>query len=258
LTKIPFVKPAMEKGLRVIVNGQQPGGGYNYRYAQTERWDLSVASWQLQAMKAGYVAGADVPGLEEAMLKGIDWLKNTNYNNNKFGYSAPGKGSPGMQGAGTLCLQLLGEGDSDEARSCVENTLANYRPQWKNMGHGGSCYAWYYMTQAIFHAGKSYFKNWNAEFAPMLIKHQFEDGHWGDPGHAGHGGNNDNADADADDEEHGGEAVSKDPQSYHPYMSTAMNALSLQVYYRYLPTYQEPTKIAQQQEDIFEFDEEEF
>lgn len=230
LTKIPFVKPAMERGLSILVAGQQPRGGYDYNYKKGERWDLSVTAWQLQAMKAGYVAGANVPGLEEAMLKGIDFLKEVNYNNGKFGYSKPGSGSAGMQGAGTLCLQLLGEGKSSEARTCVDGALAAMTPNWEKGGKHGS-YGWYYVTQAIFHGGTTGFKKWNAQFAPMLIKHQHEDGHWDEP--------------------------AAEKKVYTPYLATALNALSLQVYYRYLPTYQEPTQIASKQEDIFGFDEDE-
>jgi len=44
LTKIPFIKPAMEKGLSLIVQGQQANGGYDYNYAKGERWDLSVTT----------------------------------------------------------------------------------------------------------------------------------------------------------------------------------------------------------------------
>ena len=54
----------MEKSLFLLIDGQQKSGGYDYSYAKAQRWDLSVAGWQFQAMKAGYVAGANVEGLE--------------------------------------------------------------------------------------------------------------------------------------------------------------------------------------------------
>lgn len=234
LTKIPFVKPAMETGLNRIVTGQQPRGGFNYGYEKGERWDLSVSAWQFQAMKAGYVAGAGVPGLEDAMLKGIEFIKNVAYKDGKFGYSSAGGGRLAMTAAGTLALQLLGEGDCSEAKNAVQ-TMADLRARWKgnDFSHGAT-YGWYYATQAMFHAGKSTFSKWNAEFAPLIIKTQAEDGHWDSPPGDSHSG-----------------------KPMEPYYNTAMNALSLQVYYRYLPTYQEPTKVASAPEDIFEFDENE-
>ncbi|MDT8389670.1 MAG: prenyltransferase/squalene oxidase repeat-containing protein [Lentisphaeria bacterium] len=235
LTKIPFVKPAMEKGLERMISGQQPKGGFDYNYAKGKRWDLSVAAWQLQAMKAGYAAGATTPGLEDAMEKGINYLKNVAYANGKFGYTKAGVGSPAMQGAGTLCLQLLGAGKSTEAKSCVDGFLAAYEPDWETGGKHAS-YNWYYCTQAIFHGGSRDFKRWNASFAPMLIKHQQNDGHWVNPGvEPGNLGN------------------------YAPFKATALNALSLQVYYRYLPTYKvSATQSAAKTEDVFGFEGEEF
>ncbi len=229
LTKLPMIKPPMEKGLTMIVKGQQPQGGYDYNYAKGERWDLSVAAWQMQAMKAGYVAGANVEGLEKAIEKGISFTKNIAYKNGRFGYSSPGSGSWGMTAAGCLVLQLCGDGDSVEAKNGVKN-LSELAPEWKanQMGHG-ACYGWYYTTQALFHGGRTTFRNWNAKFAPMLIANQDPDGHWDAPPADDHSAN----------------------AAYAPYYNTCMNALSLMVYYRYLPTYQEPTKRVQST-DVFD------
>ena len=211
----------MEKGLNRIIRGQQETGGWDYNYAKGERWDLSVSAWQIQALKAGYAAGAQVQGHEEAIALSVDWLKQVNYKGGKFGYASPGSGSAGMQGAGSLALQLLGEGKSSQAMAAVKNISDNMQPNWpeEGGGHANGSYAWYYQTQAMFHAGKSYFRDWNKKFAPMLIKHQKADGHWDSPGE--------------------GELA-----PYDAYYATALNALSLQVYYRYLPTYQDPDKIA--------------
>lgn len=221
MTGLPFVKPAMDKGLAMILDGQQPRGGFDYNFARGERWDLSVAAWQLQALKAGYVSGSAVPGLAEGMRKGIEFVKTVAYKDGRFGYAAPGNGSLGMQGAGTLCLQLLGEARSSEARICAEQTLAPFVPEWKDSGNH-PCYAWYYVNQALFHHGKQEFKNWYPQFVAMLYSNQFEDGHWETPP--------------------GGKKGER--PSYDPYLNTAMNALSLEVTYRYLPSYKAPSDLA--------------
>ena len=75
MTRIPFVRTAMERALEVLVKGQQAGGGYNYNYDQSPRWDTSVSGWQLQALKAGYIAGATNAGLEDAIRKSITFLR---------------------------------------------------------------------------------------------------------------------------------------------------------------------------------------
>ena len=234
MTKVPFLKPPMEKALQWLVDGQQKSGGYDYGYKKDARWDLSVACWQFQAMKAGYVAGAEVKGLEDAIEKGIKFMKNVTYDKKtqKFGYSSPGSGSDGLQGAAVLCLQLLGDASSVEAKNGVkyisDNMDGKCKVAWVNpkkkvdAAHQNELYAWYYQTQAMFHAGKNTWKSWNAMFAPEFIKYQNPEGYWECP----------NAD----------KKLYK--VAYDKWYTTCLAALSLQVYYRYLPTYKMPKGIA--------------
>jgi hypothetical protein len=231
LTKIPFLRPPMERGLRFIVNGQQDHGGFDYRYAKGTRWDLSVSGWQVQAMKAGYVAGADVAGLQEAIDQSINFLKNVSFRNGRFGYSNPGQGSGGMQGAGTLCLQLIGEGRSSEARDGVRTINEDYQVVWDNTKsykmHQHPAYNWYYQTQAMFHAGRTYWRRWNRTFSETLVRHQQRDGHWDCPGRG-------------------------NMPEYDPWYTTTLCCLSLQVYYRYLPTYKMPESVARQRSTVLD------
>ena len=227
LTRIPFLKPAMEKGLTFIVNGQQPGGGFDYRYAKGKRWDLSVAGWQIQALKAGYVAGADVPGISGAIEKSSRFVRKVNFKNGKFGYASPGTGSWGMQAAGTLCLQLIGETNCPEAKAGVKNIHENFRVVWDTdkafSDSSNPTYCWYYATQAMFHAGQTPWRRWNKTFSPLLTKNQKTDGHWDRPGKTKKG---------------------EKSSEYDPYYTTCLCCLSLQVYYRYLPTYKMPKAVS--------------
>ena len=220
MTKIPFLKPAMEAGLKTIVDGQQSRGGWDYGYKKDARWDLSVAGWQIQAMKAGFIAGAEVPGLLEGIEKSISFLKKVAYKDGRFGYSDPGAGSPGMTGVGALCLQLVGEGSCQEVKNSTKWISENVVVAWDKAGGGTTTYGWYYTTQAMFHAGQSYWKKWNDVFSDELIKNQKPDGHWDAP-----------PPLKGQKVESGG---------YDPYMNTAFCCLMLQVYYRYLPTYKMP------------------
>ena len=236
LTKIPFLKPAMEKGLGFIVRGQQERtGGFDYNYKKGKRWDLSVVGWQIQAMKAGYVAGANVPGLMEAIEKGVMFLKKVSFKNGKFGYSTPGCGSWGMQGAGTLCLQLVGAKASAEARAGVKNISENHVVKWddkkEHKGHSNPTYNWYYETQAMFHGGTSTWKKWNKHFSAILTRKQKPDGHWDCPGRAPKG---------------------EARVEYDKWYTTTLCCLSLQVYYRYLPTYKMPKSVAKKPTSILD------
>jgi len=224
LTKIPFLKPAMEKGLTFIVKGQQQNtGGWDYGYAKGKRWDMSVSGWQIQALKAGVVAGAEVPGLHETVERAANFVKKVSFKDGRFGYSSPGGGSWGIQGAGTLCLQLIGEGNCSEARAGVKNISENDKVVWEDdrefRSHSNPAYNWYYETQAMFHAGTSTWSKWNKVFSTVIIEHQKADGHWDCPG------------------------KKSDRPEYDPYYTTCLCALSLQVYYRYLPTYKLPKAV---------------
>ncbi|MBN2451460.1 MAG: terpene cyclase/mutase family protein [Lentisphaeria bacterium] len=246
LTKIPFLKPPMERGLGFIVEGQQKAGGFDYRYAKGARWDMSVTGWQVQAMKAGYVAGAEVPGLTDAIEKAIGFLKNVSYSNGQFGYSSPGKGSMGIQGAGTLSLQLLGEGDSTEVRKVADFIDKTDKVVWDDnkvySAHNTPVYNWYYETQAMFHSGQTKWKNWNKTFSDTICNHQRSDGHWDSPG----------KDTWMEKDEKTGKMESKTKPEYDPWYATTLCCLSLQVYYRYLPTYKMPKSIAKSEQSVLE------
>jgi hypothetical protein len=226
LTKIMALKEAMEKGIQVIIDGQQPGGGYDYGYAKKERWDLSVAGWQYQAMKAAKMAGSTNPRLDDAIALSIKFLRTTAHQPNAgFGYASPSS-SPSMTGAGTLCLQLLGKPDSPEVRSAlkwmneskspvfdvtwVREDAAPEADKGKRERGKNPVYAWYYITQAKFQKGESDWKEWNPKFTTALVRNQIVEGklgHW-------EGG------------DHGAKVY-----------TTALCTLMLEVYYRYLPTF---------------------
>jgi hypothetical protein len=240
VTKLPYVKPAMEKGLSFIVDGQQPDGGFDYKYAKTARWDLSVTGWQVQALKAGFVAGSENEGIMPALDKAKEFIQDVTFRDGLFGYSSPGKGGPGMQGAGTLCLQLIGEGDSRQAKDGVKWIRDNVTIEWDRnkeyAAHSNPVYNWYYQTQAMFHAGRATWTRWNRQMKQELVRNQ-------KPGD------------DTDDGQNTGYWESpgrwKRP-SYDPWYTTCLCTLSLQVYYRYLPTFKMPKKMVKAEKTILD------
>ncbi len=211
ITRIMELQDVMERSIRVIIDGQQPGGAYDYNFAQGERWDTSVAGWMVQAMKAAQMTGVDIPGLEEAMDRAARFLREDAWtsSNNMFLYSGGrGSGTWNMTGVGVLSMQLLGRLRDPSVRLGL-TSLSEREVRWNPAG-GNHVYGWYYVTQAFFHQGGSFWNRWNNMFAEQLVDAQHEDGHWT----GGHRGG--------------------------PVYTTTFNALMLQVYYRYLPTYKEP------------------
>jgi hypothetical protein len=213
----------------LIVKSQCENGSWNYGYnttpgadpAKRPFGDLSISGWNIQALKAAHNAGVKVENLDACMRKGLVFTRAVHDDkSHKFGYSVKGGGSDALVGVGILCMQFLGAGDAKEVRGAL-GTAKNFKCDWSK-GNGGSSYAWYYITQAMFQAGGSHWVGWNREFREEIIKHQKADGHWPVPG----------GDSDAP-----GEALGvKDPKD-SPVYHTTLLCMMLEVYYRFLPTF---------------------
>jgi prenyltransferase beta subunit len=222
LTRVPRLRTAMERAVDVIMKGQQPGGGWFYRYEKSTQSNNSVSGWQMQALKAAHLAGARNPGLKDALDRAAAFVKGRQHPDDGMFYyigTAPGsRRDVGNTAVAVLCLQLLGHADSREARNGLRSLRAasvdwDEPPSWPMS-------VWYYVTQAMFHQGGPAWAAWNDTFAPVYIQRQNSDGSWTSPARQG----------------------ANIPFGYeHPFgpaFSTAMSALTLMVYYRFLPTYQ--------------------
>ncbi len=230
MTKNPNVRAAAEMGLKRIVGGQSPTGGWDYKLNRASvRDDLSFGGWALQAVKAGRMAGIEVPGLDACIAKSLRYLQKRAFRKGGFGYCA-GNNPSGLTGTGCLALQLLGAGKSKEVRQSLD-FMRGWRPVWEDHPGGKNAqYYSYYAAQCKYQAGMragatpadvTEWKKWNAAMKELYPSALVEDpepfvdeqgrrhriGHW------------ENRDA------------------YHdPVMATCLCALQLMVYYRYLPT----------------------
>jgi len=217
LTRMMILNEALDRGLAVIFAGQQEAGGYDYQYARGTRSDTSVAGWQMQAMKAGLLAGHSDDRMAAAIRRGVDFLKHQAWAADGSGFvyaSTPGRaaesgGTWSMTAVGTLCLTLLGEGSEGAWLRRGLKRLETGGPAWEGADSKKPVYSWYYATQAKFHAGGRDWADWNRHFARALMASQQADGHW-------EGGDHD--------------------AGTHVY-TTTLSTLMLEVYYRYLPSY---------------------
>ena len=244
MTKIAGLKTKMNECVQVIIDGQQKGGCFNYRYNTGERrQDLSFAGWNYQALKAAYNAGCRIEGLSSTIYQSIKWLQDQSFG--KFPYSTSNNtvqaGTPKhtMRAVGVLCLQLFAEGSfegiADDLEHISTKDLLNFN--WEDPPRE-SLYGWYYATQAMFQAGGEKWKAWNTVFQDVLAKNQNEAGFWEYPG-----------------KYHG----PKDEISSRVY-ATTLCAMQLTVYYRYLPSFREdkelgvkrPTQIIDEESDLIE------
>jgi hypothetical protein len=209
----------MEKALVFLMNGQLNEGGFYYSYGKGGKYDTSVAGWNIQAMKAATMAGSSNTNLPAAVAKALMYLKTQSYAQNGSGFTYQGdSGKPSaaggtwtMTGVGTLCMQLLGHAKDAEAKQgiVVLEPLTCVWPAGKDAKP--SVYGWYYVTQAKFQQGESTWSIWNNQFNKQFTDSQIREedgcGYWPQGDHGG--------------------AV----------YTTCLATLSLEVYYRYLPTY---------------------
>ena len=184
MVRLPALRPAVEKGLSFIVAGQQASGAWDYEYRRGQRWDLSVSAWQVQALHAGRVVGAGA-GLTEALRRTESFLKTVCYRDGRFGYNSPGLGSWAMQGAGALCLRLIGQPDAEQARTARLNIGQSHEVAWRSSTayqlDTNPCYDWYYETRAMFTARAAEWARWYGHMSRLLVANQQPDGHWVSP-----------------------------------------------------------------------------
>jgi len=222
MTGVSMLEEKMNACIRILIDGQQEGGCYDYNYRTSQnRQDLSFAGWNFQALKAAYGAGCEEKGLNEAIYKAIEWLKNNSRDNAQFPYSTSnnepktGKAKHTMRAVGVLCLQLFGEGGAGEIKDDIDMIAKADLDalDWNNPPRS-SLYGWYYATQAMFQAGGAKWRPWNRKFQKEIGDAQHPEGYWVYPG----------------------QSHAKGDDITQKVYATTLCALMLTVYYRYLPS----------------------
>ncbi|MCH2208820.1 MAG: hypothetical protein MK132_23570 [Lentisphaerales bacterium] len=224
MTGVSLLEDAMNKSIRIVIDGQQKSGNYTYKYDldENKKQDLSVAGWNYQALKAAYGAGCEEKGLTNAIFKGVEWLKRHAAGSDQgkgFPYNAvssPTGDKHTMRAVGVLCLQLYGEGKTPEMKDEIKR-IAEYdfsKLSWAQPPKE-SLYGWYYATQAMFQHGGKEWKAWNKKFQKEVGNNQNPEGYWDYPG------------------DFHGKFKSKTGERVY---ATTLCALMLTVYYRYLPS----------------------
>jgi hypothetical protein len=212
MTENALLKEPMERAVKVILDGQQQNGGYDYDYMLSGRNDSSVAAWQIQALKAAQLAGARHATLDASIQRAMDGMLLHSVKrpdgSRGFGYASAGS-RPSISAAAALCMHMVGRGGRPETKQTLEY-IKPFVPDWADSqirDAGGSIYFWYYAAQARFHAdpGGRIFKDFSDPMVEAFSKHQNADGSWTDPTEPKHG----------------------------PVMGTSLGALTLMVYYRH-------------------------
>ena len=200
--------------LDFILSGQNAQGSWRYTHG-TDSSDTSVFGWQVMALKSGQMAGLNVPAAAlENCQRYLDICASGNYKH-MFGYQPGGGPTLPMTSVGLLTSQYLGaKRDSPVVRGGVEFLMGNLpRVEDRNV------YNWYYATQVMHNVPGADWDKWNRAMRKLLINTQDK------KGCAAGSWSPDKPTADAWGAQGG------------RLMVTSLSALTLEVYYRYLPLY---------------------
>ncbi len=210
--------PVLEQAIRHTLTLQHPVTG-GWRYAAGDRGDTSQLGWQVMALAAARNAG--LAGLEsaEAGARGFLASVSSGTAGGMAAYRLGERPSVAMTAESLFCRILLGMPADHPAAAEAISVLARSPPSSSTY----NIYTWYYATLASFHAGGPQWDGWNQRLQGALLPFQHRsggplDGSWDpDPVWGGHGGR---------------------------VYATALAALTLEVYYRYLPMHGRATRMA--------------
>ena len=177
--EIPRLEGLLKKAVAIIVDGQTEMGGWAYFYYDSGKNDLSLAGWQLQALRAAHTSGIEFNGLESALDKAVGFLKGMQDDEGAFKYNPENpKGKSTLTGVGVYSLYKSSASDSSE----YLKGLDSLKEQYDDPSPGGNYYAHYYNTLAMFMQGGEDWNSFNKVFMPKLLDAQNTDGSWLKPG----------------------------------------------------------------------------
>jgi hypothetical protein len=232
MTQDDTLREPAQRAIDFIVAAQHPTRG-GWRYAPGQGADTSVTGWMVMALKSGELAGLAVPAVVYPRVE--QWMELAQGSSEQpyvFRYNpfAPDteaqrhgrRPTRAMTAVGLLLRLYLGWRRDDESLLRGGNILLEHLPA---MGTASQprrdTYYWYYATQVMFQLGGSYWQRWHDRLHPLLVETQVTGGPL---------------------------SGSWDPQRPVPdrwgahagrlYVTT-MNLLSLEVYYRHLPLYED-------------------
>lgn len=203
-----LVEPTRQ-AMQYIISAQHKAGGW--RYNPGEPGDMTVTGWQLMALKSCKRAGFEIP--RKVFNDARSFLDSKGDSGGAYyGYLKPGiEASP--TAIGLLCQMYLGWTRETESLAIGADRLLDFGPSKTDV------YFNYYATQVLHHLKSDEWKDWNRQNRDYLVSTQEQRGHqagsWFFP------------------DKHG----RKGGRLY----TTAMSVMILEVYYRYLPLYDEQT-----------------
>ncbi len=217
------LRAPLERAVNYTLAAQHPTTG-GWRYAAGDKGDTSQLGWQVMLLEAATQAGLDAgpgSGIDRGRQRAQAFLQSVSSGRagGLAAYRAGERPTMPMTAEALFCRLVLGASSDHPSVSEALAVIAESSPDRSRP----NAYAWYYATLASFHAGGRQWQAWNRHMQVAVLSLQRQDagslhGSWDpDPVWGGHGGR---------------------------VYATAMAALSLEVYYRYVPLREKSTEVA--------------
>lgn len=202
------LRPFVERAVRYTVTTQHSASG-GWRYQPAEQGDLSQFGWQVMALKSAELAGIDIPDRTKNGMARFLRSVSSGKHRGLASYRA-GEGATRTMTAEALACRIFLDVDRDPltisegADFVIGDLPKDGKP---------NLYYWYYGTLSLYQLQDARWQRWNEALQDQLLKRQRTDGELA-------------GSFDVDDMwgGYGGRVY-----------TTAVAALCLEVYYRYLP-----------------------
>lgn len=213
MTQDKQLKQPAQLALNYIYTAQHPENG-GWLYEPRQGGDTSVVGWQIMAIKSGVLSYLDVPKQVKPLAN--KWLDSVSWDSgSSYGYRAPNDRPPNdaCTAIGLLCRNYLGWKKDHPGLIGGVKKLSDRGPTQDNMYYN------YYGSMVMYQndgpKGEMW-RGWDKKMQAHLLNTQVKQGKEAGSWHfdGGHG-------------DHGGRVY-----------NTALCAMTLEVYYRYLPVYQ--------------------
>jgi hypothetical protein len=238
------LKRPAQNAVTWLVKAQNPGAGWKY-VPNSGKNDTSVTGWAVLALKAAKVAELDVP--KSAFEGALAWFERATSDGGPgkppglVGYMRAGdggatinrkllehpdvypgfEGAPTMTGVAVICRIFTGQKRTNERVKQGVRVMMSKLPQWqegKMKKNETNFYYWYYATYGVFQGtplGSREWKKWNEAMQQALL------------------GDGTNRQRMGGDEDGSWDPVGEWGLAGGRVYSTAINALTLEIYYRY-------------------------
>ncbi len=197
-----------QQAVDFIVHAQHKQGGW--RYEPGEPGDTSVTGWQIAALKSALLAKRTIP--REVWYRASNFFDSVQEKRGAtYGYRSPSSKKPSMSVVGLFSRMMLGWPHDHPPLLKGIVQIAEHVPEKNHI------YFNYYASMVLHHHGGPAWERWNPKMRDYLVNLQATQGHEAGSWYF-----------DENWSDRGGR-----------HYTTTLAILTLEVYYRYMPMYQE-------------------